>query len=136
MAKKALSPEQKLMKAIYGNEFAHSMSYVARDDYLDGHGYGSSFILETYADFGFLGVIIFSVLVGVFLIYVLHLLKKSRMSRVIILTVLTQFFFLPRSSATGCFAFILYMQFWLPVVAIIAVVCLFSIKRIIISHRK
>lgn len=124
------------MKAIYGNEFAHSMSYVARDDYLDGHGYGSSFILETYADFGFLGVIIFSVLVGVFLIYVLHLLKKSRMSRVIILTVLTQFFFLPRSSATGCFAFLLYMQFWLPVGAIIAVVYLFSIKRIIISHRK
>ena len=122
------------MRAIYGNEFAHSMSYVVRDDYLEGHGFGSSFILETYADFGFVGMIVFSVLIGMLTIYMLHLMKKSRMWRIVILLVLTQFFFMPRSSATGCFTFLLYIQFWVPVVVIMILAHLINKKNDIISY--
>ena len=114
-------------RAIYGNDFSHSMSYVARDDYLDGHGYGSSFILETFADYGYIGMIIFSILLGMLMIYMLYLLRKSRMMRVVILTVLTQFFFTPRGAATGAFTFLVYVQYWVPVIVIL--ICAYLINK-------
>ena len=124
------------MKALYGNEFAHSMSYVVRDDYLDGHGYGSSFILETYADFGYIGIILFSVFIGVLCIYMLHLMKKSRMWRVIVLVALTKFFFTPRSGATEFVTFLFYVQFWVPVIAILVIARLINKKDNIIPYNK
>ena len=124
------------MKAIYGNEFAHSMSYVVRDDYLDGHGYGSSFILETYADFGYIGMILFALLIGVMTIYMLHLMRKSRMWRVVILMVLSQFFFTPRSNATGSITFLIYIQFWVPVIAISLMAYMINKKDDIIPYNK
>lgn len=123
-------------RAIYGNDFSHSMSYVARDDYLDGHGYGSSFILETFADFGYIGIIIFSILLGMLMIYMLHLLRKSRMWRVVVFMALTQFFFMPRASATGCFTFVIYIQFWIPIAAIYLLAALINKKYDIVRPCK
>ena len=106
------------IRAIYGNDFSHSMSYVAREDYLEGHGYGSSFILETYADWGYIGMILFSILLGMFMLYLISLMRKKRGLRVAVIVCLTQFFFTPRSAATGCLTFLVYVQFWIPVIAI------------------
>ena len=123
-------------RAIYGNDFSHSMSYVARDDYLDGHGYGSSFILETFADYGYIGMIVFSILIGMLMIYMLYLIKKSRMWRIVMLTALTQFFFTPRSSATGAFTFLVYIQYWVPVIIIFIIALLINKKYNIIPYKR
>ncbi len=123
-------------RAIYGNDFSHSMSYVAREDYLDGHGYGSSFILETYADYGFVGMILFALLLGMLCVGLLYLMKKSRMWRIVMLTALTQFFFMPRSSATGAFTFLVYIQYWVPVAAIFILAYLINKKYGIIPFER
>lgn len=120
-------------RAIYGNDFSHSMSYVAREDYLDGHGFGSSFILETFADYGYIGMIIFSFLLGMLMVYMLYAMRKSRMHRIVVLTALTQFFFMPRSAATGAFTFLVYVQYWIPVAVILFFAWLINKKYSIVG---
>lgn len=98
--------------ALYSNNFSHRMSYAARgEEYLQGHGWGSSFILETYADFGYLGIIIFSIFLGVLFAYMIKLMSKGSVMFTIVLIVLTDIYFCPRSSALGWISFILYIQF-------------------------
>lgn len=54
--------------ALWGNEYAHTMSYYAHWNYLGGEGYGSSYLLELFADFGYGGIIVGSLLLGVALV--------------------------------------------------------------------
>ena len=101
--------------AIYGNSFAHSMSYVAHPEYLQGHGWGSSYILELFADWGYLGVSFGSLLLGGVLSWMVYSFKKSTMTRIIILLCSTQIFFCPRSGALSWISFIITLQFWIAV---------------------
>ena len=97
------------------NSFSHNMSYLARgQDYLNGNGYGSSFLLETYVDFGFVGVALFSIVLGIFMIYMIKLAKKGTFGFAFVLICLTSLFFAPRDAATGWLQFIVTAQFWLP----------------------
>lgn len=104
--------------ALYSNSFAHRMSYASRgQEYLQGHGWGSSYILETYADFGYVGIIVFSIAIGMLLTYIIPLIKKKNwLLSTIMLMILTNIFFLPRDSAMAFLSFIVTMQFILPVV--------------------
>lgn len=99
--------------AVYGNSFAHSMSYTARSDYLQGHGWGSSFILEVFTDGGICGVILFSLLLGLGLFFLMRLLRGKTFARIVALTSLLSLFFMPRGEATGSFLFIVSVQFWI-----------------------
>lgn len=111
----SLGEGNNLNKALYSNSFGHRMSYVARgQEYLEGHGWGSSYILETFADFGYLGIIIFSILMGVFLGTIIYLLRRGNMGFIFILISLTNIYFCPRDSALGWLNFIFYLQFWIP----------------------
>lgn len=101
--------------AIYGNSFAHSMSYIAHPEYLQGHGWGSSYLLELFADWGYLGVILGSFVLGGFLSSMVYSFKKSTMTRIIILLCAMQIFFCPRSSALSWLLFIITLQFWIAV---------------------
>ena len=66
--------------ALNGTSYAHSMSYFAHSNYLGGEGYGSSYILELYADFGFGGIIVGSFILGV-AFPILSMLTRLRMVR-------------------------------------------------------
>ncbi len=99
--------------AVYGNSFAHSMSYVAHPEYLEGHGWGSSYILELFADWGYLGVIFGSTLLGALMRWMVEGLKKSPFVRTVLLLGLMGLFFIPRAEATGWLSFVLTLQFWL-----------------------
>lgn len=101
--------------AVYGNNFSHSMSYVAHDGYLDGHGWGSSFLLENYADWGYGGVIAGCVVLGVLLLVMMLWLRCGTMPRTITLICLQSVFFVPRAEATGWLLFLITLQFWLSV---------------------
>ena len=100
------------IRAIEGHTFSHCMSYVAHPDYLNGQGWGSSYILETYADLGWVGIILFSLLLGLFLIWFIRGMKQHWLTRTILLVTLTQLLFLPRSEATGWLAFLTKIHFW------------------------
>ena len=105
-----------LEMALYSNNFSHRMSYASRgQEYLDGHGWGSSFILETYADFGYLGIILFSLFLGMIFAYMIKLMSKGSFSFTIFLVILTGIYFCPRDSALGWLNFLFYLQFIIPV---------------------
>ena len=107
-----------LNNALLSNRFAHNMSYIAKGDkYLQGEGWGSSYLLETYTDYGYLGVIVFSMILGALLVYGTFLWKKRSFGRIILLLTLTQIYFMPRSGATECIEFLIAPSFWIAVAA-------------------
>lgn len=99
--------------AVYGNSFAHSMSYVAHPRYLQGEGWGSSYLIETFADWGYIGVLVFSLILGAVTVLMIQLLRRSTVSRTIVFVCLTNFFFMPRAEATGWIGFLVTFQFLL-----------------------
>ena len=119
-----------LNRALYSNSFSHRMSYVAMgQEYLNGHGLGSSYILETFADFGYLGVTIFSILMGAFLASMIYVIRNGNIGFILVLTSLTSIYFCPRNFALGWINFIFYLQFWIPFLA-----CYISAKLCIKKH--
>lgn len=110
-----LGPGNNVVKALEGHSFAHSMSYVAKPDYLQGHGWGSSFLLEAYADFGWTGIVVFSLLLGVALVWLAYLFHQGWLKRTISLLCLTTLFFVPRAETTSWLQFLLTPHFWLVV---------------------
>ncbi len=105
-------PGNSAVRAICGNTFAHSMSFVAHPEYLDGHGWGSSYILETYADLGWLGVMLYSFLLGVFLMWMLKGMRQGWLKRTILLAVMSSLLFAPRAEALGSLVFLVRVHFW------------------------
>lgn len=105
------------VKAVYGNSFADSMSYVAHPKYLEGNGWGSSYLLETYADWGYLGIVVFSILIGLLLASIFVLLRKGTLVRAIVFCGFFGLFIIPRSSAMGWLQFVITIRFWLSVLA-------------------
>lgn len=108
-----LGTQNSELLAVYGNSFAHSMSYVAHPNYLQGEGWGSSYILETYADFGYLGIIVFSLILGAVMVWFVSVFKHRTFGRILVLIGLLELFFIPRSSATGWLGFIFTFQLWM-----------------------
>lgn len=101
------------------NNFAHNMSYVMHPDYLNGQGWGTSYILEVFADYGYIGIAVYSILLAIFLLSIVKICKRNYYCFTIVLIVLTNIFLLPRDSALGCFNPILEVPFILVLVACI-----------------
>lgn len=123
------------IRAKKGHDLSHHLSYhVLGEKYLEGHGRGSSFILEIYMDFGYIGLVIGGFLLGVFCTKVKELCKNQYLY-VVTLIVLTELFMITRSSALGIFMFIVQPQFWVMWVLLIT---LYIINQITvkISYRK
>ena len=109
---KPLGEGNNLAWALESNSFAHNMSYIAMDNYLEGHGLGSSYLLELYTDYGYIGVLLFSLLLGALMIWFVHVMRKMNFGSMIVLMIIMNFFFMPRGEATGAINFLFYMQFW------------------------
>mgnify|MGYP001354120054 CR=1 FL=1 len=100
------------------NNLSHNFAYLyMEEDYLKGRGYGSSYLLENYIDFGYIGVIVFSLILGILLIYMLQRIGKNTLVDTIVLVSLTTIFFIPRAEATGWLTFIVTAQFWICIIA-------------------
>lgn len=96
------------------NNFSHIFSYMSmKDAYLSGRGRGSSYIIEVFYDYGYIGVLIFNIILCIILIAMVHWFGKKVLVSTIILLSLTSIFFIPRAEATGWFTFIVTLQFWL-----------------------
>ncbi len=95
------------------NNFSHNFSYLVRkDDYLNGQGWGSSYMLETYIDYGYIGLVIFNLILGILLVYMLKRFGKNTLLDTVFLVSLTTVFLIPRAEATGWLSFIVTAQFW------------------------
>ncbi len=100
--------------AANSNNMSHALSnYYLGDEYLKGRGRGSCFLLENYIDFGYLGVFLFSLLLGVLLIYMVTWFGKRMLLSTIILISIMNIFFVPRAEATEWLTFIVTIRFWL-----------------------
>lgn len=110
---KGLGSSNNVFKAIEGNNFSHALSYhLYGNNYLCGIGSGSSFIIELYIDYGFIGVSIFSVLLGVLLSSINKIIGRNWITDVMILMTLMEVFIIPRSSALGWTLTFITPQFW------------------------
>lgn len=109
--------------AIDSNSYAHNLSYlVLNKEYLEGHGIGSSYIMELYTDFGMLGLFLFSMLLGILFIAMLQVAYQSRtILFALSLLIMNNLFFMPRSSFSESFFNLFTMQFWGIVLIIIFV---------------
>lgn len=118
-------------KAIESNSFSHAMSYIAKKDYLQGHGWGSSYLLEVYADYGYIGIIIYSILMGMFLRAIIDILDKNNIISLITLCSTTKIFMAPRAEATGFLQFIFEFHFLVPVIILICLnkICDINTKK-------
>lgn len=102
-----------VQNAMLSNNFSHNMSYISKGDkYLAGQGWGSSYLLETYVDYGYIGIILYSCLLALILVIGLGILKKYRLGGTIVLVILTEIFLAPRAEATGFLNFVVQIQFW------------------------
>ena len=81
-------------------------------DYLGGHGIGSSYIIEVFTDYGFIGLIIANLLLGMLFVSLVNSMYTGKTLRVILsLVILGNLFFMPRSSFTESFYSLFTMQF-------------------------
>ena len=95
------------------NNLAHNLAYTREKEmYLSGQGWGSSFILENYIDFGYIGVFLFSLFLGMLLIWFVKKRTKSVLINTICLVSITTIYFIPRAEATGWATFLITLQFW------------------------
>lgn len=100
------------------NNLSHNFAYLyMKENYLKGRGYGSSYLIENYVDFGYIGVAIFSLILGILLVYMLRRFGRNTLVDTIVLVSLTTIFFIPRAEATGWLTFIITAQFWIGIAA-------------------
>lgn len=119
------------LMGLESNNFAHNMSYVMHPEYLNGHGWGTSYILETYADYGYIGLAIYSIVLSIFLVSIVKLCKKNYYFFTMVLIVLTNLFFLPRDSALGCVNSLMEIPFIL-----VMILCILFEKILMVILRK
>lgn len=102
-----------LENAELSHNLSHHLSYATmKEEYLSGRGWGSSYILESYVDFDYIGVVVIGLIIGFFLIYAVYWFGKNIFVNTVILMALTTFFLIPRAEATGWLTFIVTIQFW------------------------
>ncbi len=100
---------------LYSNLLAHRMAYTAAPGwFLEGHGWGSCYLLDTYADWGYLGIIIFSIFLGLVFSSMIYFVKKGKFWCTVVLLALTSIYYCPRSCALSWISFIVYLQFYVP----------------------
>ena len=114
--------------ALNSNSYAHNMSYVVLGDgYLEGHGIGSSYIMELFTDYGYIGVAIFSIILGFILVYMMKAAYQRKvLPFTLSLVVLENIFFTPRASYMSSFFPLFTMQFWFVVILIFAIAKIFG----------
>ena len=110
------------------NDLAHKLSYIANPTaYLKGGGYGSSYVLELYLDYGFIGVIAGNICICLFCILCNCLYDSNFCLDIIAVYVLQKIFLIGRNSMLSPVAGLFTIHFAL-VCIIIALIYICSSK--------
>lgn len=115
-------------RGMVSNSYAHNLAYVyRRDAYLAGNGNGGSYLLDLNADFGYFGIIIYSLLLGFLLLYFVRMfVNKGYISSLFVLCCLQDIFWTPRGGATEFLLFLIKPSFWISVIGVAIGYVLFS----------
>jgi oligosaccharide repeat unit polymerase len=105
--------------AVQGHAFAHANAYYAHWNYLGGEGFGSSYLLELYQDFGYVGVAIFSLAFGALLNAAQIMFQKGWFRGTLVLTSATFLFHMPRGAADEWIEYIWTPQVWFTLILIL-----------------
>nr|WP_276939891.1 O-antigen polysaccharide polymerase Wzy family protein [Helcococcus sueciensis] len=99
-------------RAMLGNSFAHTISYIVLPfGYLHGRGLGTCYIAEAYHDFGYIGILIFSLVYGIILKRCSKFSSKNFIKRLMIIVVLSSLLMIPRSNADSFISVFLKNEF-------------------------
>ena len=99
--------------ALEGHSLDAALTYVENTStYFSGGGMGSSFVAESWYDFGYLGVIIFSYFYGYVLSYIPKMNAKNVWMSVIALMLFRSIVYAPRARATGFVSDVFSVSFW------------------------
>lgn len=115
--------------ATESHSFAHALSFFQHQNYLGGEGYGSSYLLELFVDYSWLGVICGSLILGVVLAAMPRMFDRGGISGLVALCSLESIFWIPRDSALGWLTFIVSIQFWLLVAIVYLLAEVLSSRR-------
>ena len=87
--------------ALKGNSMTHALAYTTMGSaYLAGNGTGSSYIIETYYDFGYLGVTLGSALYAFLLSLLIRSSKKNLFLRSLSIMIIGNILWAPRAAFT------------------------------------
>ena len=90
------------------HSYAHSISYfISPDEYLLGHGRGSSYIAEAYHDFGYIGIGVCNLIYGMFLAGIYKLNKYNPFVIASAFIALRILFYVPRGPMISPISYIL-----------------------------
>jgi oligosaccharide repeat unit polymerase len=93
---------QSVESALYGNSFADSVSYIISPNrYINGWGYGSSYVAEMYKDFSYFGVAVGNLVIGGILAYMSKLFKNGYLYAAISLYMTRLLLYAPRDTSTS-----------------------------------
>ncbi|MBT2616775.1 MULTISPECIES: O-antigen polysaccharide polymerase Wzy family protein [unclassified Bacillus (in: firmicutes)] len=93
---------QSVESALYGNSFADSVAYILSPSrFINGWGYGSSYIAELYKDFGYYGIVIGNFIVGIILALMTRLFRKGVLGIWMCLSMTRLILYAPRDTFTS-----------------------------------
>ncbi len=106
------------------HSYAHTISYfITPNEYLRGHGKGSSYIAEVYQDFGYIGVALCNLVYGVFLAGIYKIKNYSPFIIAAAFIALRILFYVPRG------AMILPVSYVLNITTLFAMLFLWMISK-------
>lgn len=109
----SLTNTNSVQMATESNSMAHHLSYLLMGKaYLTGHGTGSSFLIETFTDFGWTGLIIFCILLGGLFFYTWSLCTQSCITRLFLFCTTRGILFMPRAASLAGISFLWRIAFW------------------------
>ena len=98
--------------ATEGSLYAHALAYTCHWNYLGGEGYGTAFILEPYADFGFAGMLIACVVLGFIFAWLCSRINTGWVISAVALFAARRAFYMPRGEYIEWAGCLWSMRFW------------------------
>jgi oligosaccharide repeat unit polymerase len=99
--------------ATSGYSYGQAISYIIQPwNYLAGLGLGSSYLAELYYDFGYIGIALFNIILGVLLSILSRTLPNNVMSIFFMLVILDSILNLPRNACLDWFTSLTSVTLW------------------------
>jgi len=96
-----------------------SIIALGKDGYKNGQGVGSQYLAELYVDFGIIGVIIYSLLLGFLIFIVSNFYKFGILGYSLSLLLIKSILYLPRDQAIQPLNLLLSINYWLILILIV-----------------
>lgn len=120
-----------VQRVCLSNDLAHKLSYIAlKDNYLNGAGIGTTYVLETYIDFGLVGVFLINCFYSFYCSLLYAKFGKNLLLDVIFVYSLTKIYFIGRDNAIIPFSGMVTLHF------IFVVILIYLSSYLIMNHEE